>query len=354
MPDAADLRQPQIHFVARSLRTWWPDIESLDEPAIGRHAKRFRGGVNNWIVQSHIRLREPLGDARVTATIGERFVPGCINVAHRDSLNRLVAPYHRSYIVGIRADRPPLIGCQWEIAQNALDPPRPRTRYLPFWPQPGLIARDAARGARIERVAYFGRTSAAPAWFYDRVFHDALRRQGVTFEIRDDEWFNYADVDLVLAYRIEAATMLRHKPASKLVNAWLAGTPALLGNEPAFAQLRRSALDYIAIETPADVIAAIERLRASPAQYLAMIDNGRRRGEAFSADATKERWLRFLLDDVMPDAAEWRAAARSLPFGWLSQFASMARQKIATKRFKFRVHREWQERAYLRVGESRS
>ena len=343
----------EIHFVARSLKSQWPDIEALDESAIARHAQRFRSGVNNWIVQSYLRLREPLRDAGMTPTISDHFLPGCVNIAHRDSLNRLTVPYHRSYIVGIRADRPPLAACQWEVEQNELESGRPRARYLPPWPQPGLIPRDATRGTRIERIAYFGRTSAAPAWFYDHAFHDALGRLGVAFEIRDDQWFDYADVDLVLAHRIEAATMLQHKPASKLINAWLAGTPALLADEPAFAQLKRSALDYIAIETPQDVIAAVDRLRASPAEYLAMVDNGRCRGAVFSVQATKLRWTRFLLDEVVPDAIEWRNARRSSRFGWLAQLGAMARQKIATKRFKLRVYREWQQQSYLRVGGSR-
>ena len=147
--------------------------------------------------------------------------------------------------------------------------------------------------------------------------------------------------------------MLQHKPASKLINAWLAGTPALLADEPAFAHLKRSALDYIAIETPQDVIAAVDRLRASPAEYLAMADNGRRRGAAFSAQATKLRWTRFLLDDVVPDAIGWRNPQRSSRFGWLALLGAMARQKIATKRFKLRVYREWQQQSYLRVGGSR-
>lgn len=339
----------QIQFVARSLRTQWPDIECLDQTDIALHAERFRGGINNWVVQTYLHLRESLRDAGMRPTIGERFVSACINVAHRDSLNRLTAPYHRSYIVGVRADRPPLHACQWEVVQNTLEPPKARTRYLPLWPQPGLVPRDESRGARIERIAYFGRTSAAPAWFYERSFHDALRRIGVVFEIRDSRWFDYSNVDLVLAHRIEAATMLRHKPASKLVNAWFAGVPALLGNEPAFAQLRHSAVDYISIETPQDVIAAIEELRAVPARYHAMVANGRRRCIAFSADATTARWLHFLLNDVVSDAVEWRDAGRDARWGWFAQIGAMARQKIATKRFKLRVYRECHQQSYLRV-----
>jgi hypothetical protein len=124
-------RNVHIHFVARALSSQWPDIERLDESDIARHAQRFRGGVNNWIVQTYLRLRDPLRRADIFPTIGDALVPGCINIAHRDSLNRLLTPYHRSYVVGIRADRPPLHSCNWEIAQNDLAPKRSRMRYLP-------------------------------------------------------------------------------------------------------------------------------------------------------------------------------------------------------------------------------
>ena len=339
----------QIHFVARALASQWPDIDTLDEDDIARHARRFRGGINNWIVQTFIRVRKPLLAADMTPTIGERLVGDCVNVAHRDSLNRLLAPYHRSYIVGVRADRPPLHSCKWELVQNDLERGGPQARHMPFWPQPGLVPRDAERGTRVERIAYFGRTAAAPAWFYDQRFHSKLRRLGVEFEIRDGEWFDYRDVDLVLAHRIESPTVLRHKPASKLVNAWLAGTPALLANEPAYAALKRSALDYIGIESPYDVIKAVERLRGSPQHYLAMVSNGRRRGEMFDVVPTKERWLRLLLDEVIPAAIEWRDEKR-YGRGWINQLARMSRQKIASKYFKLRVYHDWQRQSYLRIG----
>ena len=331
-----------MHFVARSLATTWPDLHNLGEQDVAAHAARFRGGVNNWIVQTFLRLRTSLAVAGITPTIGEAFVPGCVNIAHRDCLNRLFAPYYRSYVVGIRADRSPVHLCDLEIVQNDLEPNGPRTQFLNFWPQPGLVPRDPSRGCRIERMAYFGRASNAPAWFHDPAWHAAVASIGVAFEIRDDRWFDYSDVDIVLAQRTEAPTMLRQKPASKLTNAWLAGTPALLANEPAYAKLRRSDLDYIAVDSPADVLAALRQLRSSPVRYEAMADNGRRRGVDYSYDATKARWMQLLLDRVVPEATEWRAARHDVASARLSQLARAARQKIAAKRFKLQVNMELQ------------
>ncbi len=330
----------RMHFVARELDTLWPDLHELREQDVAAQAARFRGGVNNWIIQTFLHLRPSLIVAGITPTIGETFVNGCVNVAHRDCLNRLLVPYHRSYIVGVRADRPPVHLCDREIVQNDLEPTSERTHFLPFWPQAGLIPRHRSRGSRLQRMAYFGRTSAVPAWFYDPSWHSALASLGVMFEIRDDRWFDYSQVDVVLAHRTETPTMLRQKPASKLTNAWLAGTPALLADEPAYAKLRRSDLDYIAIESPADVLAALRHLRSSPAKYAAMVENGRRRSADYSVESTKARWMQFLLDDVIPAATAWRAAPRGSVDARLTQLARAIRQKLAAKHFKLQVFLE--------------
>jgi len=136
--------------------------------------------------------------------------------------------------------------------------------------------------------------------------------------------------------------MLRQKPASKLTNAWRAGVPALLPNEPAYAALRASELDYIPIDSPTDVLAALERLRSMPAHYAAMAANGRSRGPAFSVEAVTAQWMRFLLFRVMPEAAAWHGQRHGVEAG-LAQLRSIARQKLASKRFKRRVQLELQQ-----------
>jgi len=189
-------------------------------------------------------------------------------------------------------------------------------------------------------MAYFGRASNAPAWFSAPSWHAALAGIGITFEIRDDRWSDDSDVDIVLAHRTEAPTMLRQKPASKLTNAWLAGVPALLANEPAHACLRRSDLDYIAIDSPADVLAALRRLHTCPRLHEAMAENGRRRGADFAVDAVKAQWLRFVADRVVREAEAWRAARDMIARAQLSQLARTFRQKLDARTFKRRLRDE--------------
>ena len=112
----------RVHFVARGLASAWPDLADLTDDDVDAQAMRFRGGVNNWVVQTYLRLKSSLASAGILATIGETLVPACVNIAHRDCLNRLLTPYFRSFVVGIRADRPPVFLCNVEVVQNTCSP----------------------------------------------------------------------------------------------------------------------------------------------------------------------------------------------------------------------------------------
>jgi hypothetical protein len=336
-PYATGQEQPQpslnIYFVAKNLQGQWPDIAELGTMDIDRQAHRFRGGVNNWVVQSYLQLREPLARAGIRARITDCFVTNAICIAHRDHLNCFLDFCERAYIVAVRADRPPVQVGRRQIVQNVLDGRSTGERYLPFWPQPGLIPRDPCHGSRIEHMAYFGRDASMPQWLSDPRFMETLKRIGVTFSLRTKEWHDYSDVDLVLAHRIASPTILHEKPASKLINAWHAGVPALLSNEPAFAALRRSDLDYLTIDTPQSLLRRIEYLRSDTSVYHAMMENGRLRAREYSAEAVRARWLELILADVVPDFLRSRTAMPPLlrfpPF-----VARMVRQKLTAKAFR--------------------
>jgi hypothetical protein len=342
---AARHEQPRasldIYFVVKKLKGQWPDIAELGTIDIYRQAHRFRGGVNNWVVQSYLQLREPLARAGIRAHITDRFVTNAICIAHRDHLNSFSDFCERGYIVAVRADRPPVQIGRRQIVQNPLAGRNAGERYIPLWPQPGLIPRDPRRGGRIECMAYFGRDESMPDWLRDPGFTQSLNRIGITFSLRTREWHDYSDVDLVLAHRIASPTLLHEKPASKLINAWHAGVPALLSDEPAYAALRRSGLDYLAVDTPQSLLRGIESLRSDTSIYPTMIENGRLRALEYSAKAVRARWLELILTDVVPDFLRSQTAMPPLlrfpPF-----VARLVRQKLAAKAFRRRMAFELQ------------
>lgn len=327
-----------IHFVGRFLSERWPDIHEMEEKDVTEQAGRFRGGLNNWIHQTYLHLKDPLHALGIGCSISEEFIPGAINIAHRDSLNRFFVPYYRCFIVGVRADRPTVYLCDWEILQNDLEHRSLTQTYLPLWPQPGLLPRDPGRGSKVERIGYFGRTGTAAAWTREPRFHEALAKLGVSYEVRDAKWFDYSDIDLVLAHREEAPTMLLQKPASKLVNAWHAGVPALVREEPAFRSLRHSDLDYLAVGSAEEVLAAVRRLQSDPILYHAMAHNGRVRAVDFTVGQIRELWMECLLEKVLPYARQ--LPAPNFAAGIWMQSRRLIKQKISSRVFKYRYARE--------------
>ena len=136
-------------------------------------------------------------------------------------------------------------------------------------------------------------------------------------------WNDYSTIDVVVALRPPEAWAARSKPAAKLQNAWAAGVPAILSPESQYRYLRRSSLDYIEARSAADVLAAVDRLRADPDLYNAMVRNGLERGREFHTDRIVRRWREVLWDEiprragrlshrVFGSSRRWRAFARRL------------------------------------------
>jgi hypothetical protein len=226
--------------------------------------------------------------------------------------------------VGVRADHNQSHFADFEVLQNRVWEDGISRFFLPQWPQPGLLPRDPARGERVERVAFKGFKASLHPDFARPALADALRHRGIEFvcdavDYRGPEtdthgvrWQDYREIDLVVALRRPERGGHTCKPASKLYNAWRAGVPALLGPEPAYRELRHDDLDYVEVTSVGDAIAAIDRLRANPGLYRAMVERGWERAGAFSPAAIRESWVELLWNRIpalFPDRA-WQ----SVPF----------------------------------------
>lgn len=288
-----------ITFVLGNLRRDWPDLEGLDEGAIARQPDRFTGGRNSWIAQGYLRLRDALVERGHAARLADRPVAGTVCVVHRDDANAFSGDSHAAYLVVVRADRAPVVACDLAIVQNGLRTGRGE-RFVPLWPQPGILRRDPRRPPRIRCLAYHGRTGTLPGWFGDLARSPELSARGVRFDVRERGWEDYRETDLVLAAREDARAMLEAKPATKVYNAWLAGVPVLAAPEPAYRELWRTRLDFIEVCGARDVIDAVDRLNASPALYRAMIGNGERRAAAYDVESIRRRWMDLLDREVVP------------------------------------------------------
>lgn len=297
------------------------DLEALAGIDPDRDWRELQTGERAWILQTYLRLRQAGHPVELSASVpGDGLV-----VFHSKQWKEVRRQAGRDVIlVGVRADNREALIAEFEILQNGAFADGRRRFFIPHWPQPGLAPRDPARGERIERVAYKGFAANLHPDFRTPAWTGFLAAEGIDWVVDavafagrnrlELEWPDFRSVDLLVAVRPPERKTRRSKPATKLVNAWLAGVPALLGPELAFRELRRSELDYLEVASVTEAREAVLRLRSDPGLYRAIVENGLRRGAGFSVEALVPRWAELLFRTLPARAESGRArAVRKLP-----------------------------------------
>lgn len=322
-----------MHFICPP-HALWPELVNPERLPLPPDVMALRAGssISAWVIQVYHWFKAR-GEA---VSISGTTRPEAINIAHIRSFGRKLR-LSQAYVLVARADGHVPQLANFTLHQNNQFVPGPRTAGVPHWPQPGLTPRDRARGTKLTRLSYMGTAGNLADDFKSDAFRVALAEMGITLNLRFSQggrdcsdWSDYAQTDAVIAVRGRAAYLETLKPASKLVNAWSAGVPALLGAEPAFQELRESPLDYFETPTAEDALAALQKLKGDPDLYNAMIAHGAERAEAFTEDRVGMRWMALLNGPVAEDFARWQR--RSWVRKWAFVVASLLSEGRAQKR----------------------
>lgn len=270
----------------------------------------FNNGVRVWIGQTFLRLQK----AGYPVELSSRVPKKGILFTHADYIPHVMSKkplFSPLVIVAARADRPHQPYADFEVVQNRHSSNGKNVFHIDHWPQPGLIARSAERGTTVSNIVYKGMAgemaddfNAAP-WLDFVAQHD-MRWQcdattwkgNETGAYQDVRWNDYSEADVIVAIRKNGASLYPKKPASKLINAWAAGVPAILGGEHAYRELRKSELDYIEASSAAEVQRALLALRENPELYRAMVDNGLKRTEDFTAAQITQQWAKVMFEQI--------------------------------------------------------
>lgn len=299
-----------------------PNVSRLDAD---RDWSTFKDAQHNWVLQAYLRLRAAGADV----ALDSKLPPDGLLVfyaAHKRQIQRLWTKRCRSLLVGVRGDRHEIDIADVEILQNPTFAQPPRRIAMPHWPQPGLLERDATRGARLQNVAFKGARKSLHPQLADPAWDRALQAIGLNWqdsssasegESAPQAWRDFRSVDAVVAVRPPRRDAYPGKPATKLINAWLAGVPAIVGPESAYMALRESELDFLIAADAEQTLAALRSLQEDPELYRAMVENGFRRARAFDASALTLHWQQLLFDELLPraealrrrTAPRWRRAA---------------------------------------------
>lgn len=281
---------------------------------------RVGGGKYAWTLQTYLRLRE----SGLPCVVTDRFPSSGIVISHRDFLPVFLRPRSGVFLICIKPDRKEHTWAHYYIVQNGRDfilrsqKWSSRATVLPVWPQPSLIPRRADRGDLCQNVAYVGRRLNLAQELKSAQWKEQLAAHDFSWSIPGVEaWHDYSHIDVTVSVRsfspaADASPFVSadSKPASKLVNSWLAGVPAIVGRESAYESARESDLDYIEVGSSKEITNALLELRRDPRLYRRMVDHGRLRARDFSTDALCRRWHAALSHEISPAYEEWRRRGR--------------------------------------------
>lgn len=258
-------------------------------------------GVYSWILQTHLRLQARGFESRLAT---KQPAEGIV-VAYGSSVKHgQVTRTPGTLLVCVKADHPWQPSADLTVVQNPVEAREPDAYYIGFWPQPGLVPRLASRKSQVRTVGFFGNQENLAPELRSSEFRERLLGLGMTLVtfLGDQhlKWRDYSEIDVVLAVRDFSDRRWDEKPANKLVNAWSAGVPAILGRESAFQSLRRSHLDYFEAGSVDDVVRALETLKSDPRLYQDMVANGLRRSEEFTVERVGAEWVRFFEEVAGP------------------------------------------------------
>lgn len=307
-----NLKHP-VHFVAPDSSVW-PELKGWDGTPLDDQilSKRSGGILHSWILRTYYQLRVA-GETSLSLSSTTRR--DAINlVAARELSRRQRDPM--CFIVIPQGDAHYSQLANFRIQQNGVRPARDDETVIWHWPQPGIIPRDSRRGTRMEQMCYKGRLLNLDEAFRSDAFLAEVAALGVSFEVDafdglrgDHDWNDYAQSDAVLAVRNMTLYDASKKPASKLVNAWFAELPALLGPEPAFRELGTPGEDYIEVRTEHDVLEALTALRDNPDLFRRIVESGKLKGQQCSEPALTQLWIDTLNGPVAEHFEQWQGTS---------------------------------------------
>ena len=275
-------------------------------------------GPYNWTLQTYIYLKAIKFNCEITSSLN---VDGIL-ISHGDFLPKYINPRPTRYIVEIKPDR--ALSCllaNFAVTQSVHDPIMKSFRRffinsasVQYWPQPSIIKRDISRKDKLKNIFYMGK----PEQFISEVslLQSKIKKLGLNLKIKPrEEWNDYSKADVILAVRpkkvfnrggIPSNLDLNKKPASKLINSWIANVPAILSPDRAYLDIKKSKYDFLEATNVSEIIDRLKLLKSNRFLYRKMIENSKKRAAEVGAKSIAMDWKMIIENKIIPDYKIWQ------------------------------------------------
>jgi hypothetical protein len=275
-------------------------------------------GPYNWTLQTYIYLKAIKFDCEITDSLD---INGIL-ISHGDFLPKYIKPRALRYVVEIKPDRSlSSLLANFAITQSVHDPLIKSFRRffinsasVQYWPQPSIFKRDSSRKNILKNVFYMGK----PEQFIKELtqLHNEIKKLGMNFKAASGEdWNNYSKADVVVAVRprisfkkgsVPSNLALNKKPASKLINSWIANVPAILSPDRAYLDIKKNKYDFLEASDVSEIIDQLKFLKSNRSFYRKMIINSNKRASQYKSELIAKEWKLIIEKRIIPDYQIWK------------------------------------------------
>ncbi|MGD1950890.1 MAG: hypothetical protein ACFB14_14750 [Leptolyngbyaceae cyanobacterium] len=298
---------------------FWPDQLPTSS---AENWSGFGLGMYAWTVQTYLRLREAGFHCQLTHRLPEEGVV----LFHANAVRgETIQPGPRRLLICLKAEATLCPQAQLHVVQNPSEISEWLGCYfIPHWPQPGLLPRLSERRERFETVAFLGHRNSLAIELMEPGWPQQLKQRHLNWlpvintnawdkhQYIDTRWNDYQHVDVIVAVRrfCERRPGYRSKPATKLYNAWLAGVPAILGQELAYRAEGRPGVDYLEANSMNEVLACLDKLQQDVVFRKRLVKKGQLRSIHYTPEVITQRWQQFLTQVAIPAYHTWCSRSR--------------------------------------------
>ncbi|MGK7950494.1 MAG: glycosyltransferase [Xenococcaceae cyanobacterium] len=282
--------------------------DNLDWTDIAKARRFLSGNFTSWILTTYFQLKKTGFSCKFIDYIPHEGIV----IADRDTLGNKYPYLGKAMLICAKGDREFHPSAHLHVVHNPFEFKYKKNKvwnpyYIPHWTQPGLITRVQERGTLVKNLAFMGSRSNFTQELKSERWIKALETLGCQWYpiFEPSKWNDYSNIDVVVAVRSFDGQTYNHKPASKVVNSWLAGVTAIVAPESAFMAIRKSELDFLAVNSLDETIEAVKSLKNNPELYLSMIKNGKDRAQEFSEDQIRKQWITFFKKYAFVEYEKW-------------------------------------------------
>jgi len=311
---ASSFRSNHVHFWAPedvepgAVDSWDPDAE----PA------RYANGFGHSFLELYARLsrlglpvslgRDCPPHTRTLVSLGSIFDWATGSLDTDSSLQFLTDVPHGAQVGCIRSDIPVSfslpVAASFEIIPTTQSPARWPAIWLPLLPQRGLIQRSLQRRGTLSSVGTMANRRNVPPQFLEKHFEIRLGELGLKWIPRiqdsvtpDARWHDFSDLDVCLCVRnTQFVHRDVHKPATKLINAWVAGCIPLIDKEAGYLELATPGHDCLVVDSPEAVIDTLASLVASPEMIAALERGVAEAARRYAPQTVLDQWQQLLFE----------------------------------------------------------